>query len=49
MNILKEEDGTLRCPDSLELLGHWFLIDNVTYIIWIITNIYGKVGQSKTS
>ena len=28
---LFELDGTVRCPNTLELLGHWFIVDNVTY------------------
>jgi hypothetical protein len=36
MNVLLEPlnengIGELRCPSSLELLGHWFEVDDVRY------------------
>jgi len=29
--MLKEPNGELRCINTLELLGYWFVVDNVTY------------------
>jgi hypothetical protein len=31
MKVIKEPNGELRCPNTLELLGHWFTVDNTTY------------------
>jgi len=34
MEVLISADKTVRSPDTLEVLGFWFLIDNVKYVIW---------------
>jgi len=31
MNVLISTDGTIRNPDTLEVLGFFFIIDNVKY------------------
>jgi len=33
MNVLKEPNGELLNPSTLELVGHWFIVDDITYYI----------------
>lgn len=36
MEIIKDPDGTIRCPKTLALLGHWFTVKGVTYAMYEI-------------
>lgn len=33
MKVLLENNNEIRHKDTLELLGYWFKIDNITYYI----------------
>ena len=31
MRVLLEDNNEIRDISTLELLGHWFIVDNITY------------------
>lgn len=46
MNVLVETNGELRCPDTLELLGHWYRVEG-SCKKYIILNEEGEKRNGK--
>lgn len=40
--MMLDKNGEARCANTLELLGHWFKVDNSHYFVPLNKKKYGK-------